>query len=50
MHKFIPFFLILTGCTYSINMIHTKGTASDVVDENQTATPDISPIISIPAI
>ncbi len=39
----------LFSCTYSINMVHTEGSASDVVDEEQTATPDISPTLSIPA-
>lgn len=42
MHKFIPFFLILTACTYSINQVHTEGVATDVVDENQAATADVS--------
>lgn len=28
--------LCLTGCTYSITMVHTEGTASDVVDEADT--------------
>ena len=36
------------SCTYSINMVHTQGQASDVVDENQSADPDISPDISLP--
>ncbi len=48
MHKFLPFFIILTGCTYSINMAHTEGTATDLIDENQTASPDVSPNIEIP--
>lgn len=40
---------IMASCTYSINMIHTQGTASDVVDENQTPTADISaPISGLP--
>lgn len=38
----------VTSCTYSINMVHTKGEASDVVDETQSAEPDISPTIAIP--
>jgi len=33
---------IFWGCTYSINMIHSEGTATDLIDENQTAEPDIS--------
>lgn len=38
----------LTGCTYSINMVHSEGTAEDVVDEAQTAHPNIVPNINIP--
>lgn len=48
MHKFIPFFMLLTGCVYSINMVHSEGTATDLIDENQTASPDISPTIALP--
>jgi hypothetical protein len=40
----------LTGCTYSINMVHTEGSASDVVDETQRANPDIKTNLSIPAL
>ena len=40
--------LFLTGCTYSINMVHTEGSASDVVDETQTSDPTISPTLKIP--
>lgn len=36
----------LTGCTYSITMVHTVGTATDVVDETATNTPTTS--VSIP--
>lgn len=38
----------LTGCTYSINMVHTEGSASDVVDETQSAHPNIVPTLNIP--
>lgn len=47
---FLTFSLILCSCTYSINQIHTDGTASDVLDETQSATPDISPTITIPMV
>ncbi len=47
MLKFIMIMVILTSCTYSVNMIHTEGTASDIVDENQEASPDISPTIPL---
>lgn len=39
---------LCTGCTYSITMVHTQGTASDVVDE--TTTPSTSVTATIPAI
>lgn len=38
-----------SGCTYSINMVHTSGTASDIVDEEQKPTADLNaeiPLIS----
>jgi len=43
--------LYLTGCTYSITMVHTEGQAADVVDETATNTPStsVTPTISIPA-
>ncbi len=48
MLNLIVFLMLLTGCTYSVNMIHTSGVASDVVDENQSASPDVSPTVSLP--
>ena len=48
MLKFLPFLFMLTACTYSINMIYSEGQASDMVDENQAASPTVSPTISIP--
>lgn len=45
---FIACSLAMTSCTYSINLVHTQGTASDVVDETQSAEPDIKTEISIP--
>ncbi len=43
--------LMTTGCTYSITMVHTEGTAADVVDETATNTPStsVTPTIAIPA-
>lgn len=38
--------MFLTACTYSINMVHTEGMATDVVDE--TATPTATTDISVP--
>lgn len=47
---FLGIFLgMLCSCTYSINMVHTQGSASDVVDETQSAEPDVKADISIPA-
>ena len=40
---------LLSGCTYSITMVHTEGTATDVVDTEQTPRTDISPQVTIPA-
>jgi hypothetical protein len=41
----------LTGCTYSITMVHTQGEATDVVDETATNAPStsVTPTVSIPA-
>ncbi len=43
--------IILTGCTYSITMVHTEGQATDVVDETATNTPStsVTPTVTIPA-
>jgi len=38
----------LTSCTYSVSVVHTEGTASDVIDETQKSDPNINPNISIP--
>lgn len=40
--------LLFTSCTFSINMVHTQGEASDVVDETDDVNPDISPTLSVP--
>lgn len=38
----------LVSCTYSVNVAHTEGTTSDLIDETQSNEPDISPNISLP--
>lgn len=38
--------LLLTGCSYSINQVHTEGSASDVVDDTASNTPTAN--VSIP--
>jgi len=52
MYKFVCVLLLiamLTSCTYSVNVVHSQGTASDLVDENQAADPNIEPSLSLPA-
>lgn len=44
------FCLILSGCTYSITMVHTEGQANDVVDETQSTSTDVKPNLNIPSI
>jgi hypothetical protein len=48
MLKCVPILLLLTACSYSINMIHSEGTATDMVDETQSPSPTVSPTVSIP--
>jgi len=33
--------LVLTGCTLSFQNVDTHGTATDLIDENQTTSPNI---------
>ena len=47
--SFLIILFFLCACTYSINMVHTQGSASDVVDETQSAEPDVKADVSIPA-
>ena len=37
----------LTGCTYSVSMQHSSG-STDTLDENQAASPTVSPTITVP--
>lgn len=45
MHKLISTGMVLalmsSSCTYSVNLINTMGTSSDVVDEDQKASADV---------
>jgi len=41
---------IMVGCTYSINMVQTDGSAEDVVDETQTPSTSISATIPASAV
>lgn len=45
---YIAIFSLLTGCTYSISMVHTEGSASDVIDETQSAHPSTDANLTIP--
>jgi hypothetical protein len=50
MRKFVIGLLMMhvffiAGCTYSVIMTATHGTASDVVDETATTSPTVSPTI-----
>lgn len=38
------------SCTFTITTVHTQGTASDVVEEESEAEPDISTDLSVPLI
>lgn len=42
--------IFLTGCTYSITMVHTEGQATDVVDETATNTPTVSTDFELPSL
>lgn len=47
---FFAIFLVLTllsGCTISLNVIHTQGSASDLVDETQSPTTSTSATIPL---
>ncbi len=41
-------FFMFISCTLSITCVHTQGIADDVADEQQTATPNVSPNIDVP--
>jgi len=40
--------VLCTGCTLSFQNISTHGTATDLVDENQSPQNNLSPKISLP--
>jgi len=40
--------MLLCGCTISVNMVHTEGTATDLIDEVQSPTNDVKPELSVP--
>ena len=42
------FLLLLSGCTYSVTLVHTEVQASDVVDEQQTPTATTTVDLKVP--
>jgi len=44
----IALLCLLTSCTYSVTLVHTEGTASDVVDETQRTDPSTTADLNIP--
>ena len=40
--------MLLSGCTYSVTLVHTSGSASDVIDETSTPSTSVSPTINVP--
>lgn len=47
---FAAFFLFLASCTFSINIVHSQGKASDLIDEELKNDPDITPNFDLPAL
>lgn len=41
--------ILLSGCTLSFQNISTHGTATDLVDEQQTASPNVDANVRIPS-
>ena len=42
--------MVLDSCTISFQNISTHGTATDLVDENQAASPDVQTDLDIPSL
>lgn len=40
--------ICMTSCTYNVSMAHTSGTADDVIDDQLTNTPNVSPTVTVP--
>ncbi len=47
---FVALAIILTSCTISMQNISTHGSATDLVDQDQKATSDLNPVVTLPAI
>lgn len=50
--KFFSFMImgcfLLNSCSFNFSMAHTEGTATDVIDDTASNTPNVSPTVSIP--
>lgn len=40
--------ILMTSCTISFQNISTHGIADDIVDQEQGATADVNPVITVP--
>lgn len=40
--------MLVTSCTMSMTNVSTNGKSSDVIDEEQSASPTVSPTLSLP--
>jgi hypothetical protein len=40
--------LMLNSCTFNMSMAHTQGTATDVIDDTASNTPNIAPTVTVP--
>lgn len=38
----------LSACYLNVSMAHTQGSAQDVIDDNASNTPNISPTVTVP--
>lgn len=45
---FTTLLFCICACTYNISMAHTQGTADDVIDDNASNTPNVSPNVTVP--
>lgn len=42
--------VLLTSCTISFQNVSTHGTADDLIDEEQTASPNVDASVSLPVL
>lgn len=45
--KLISLCLVMTSCTYTVNLVHTLGDAKDVVDDNVAPTNTTSATVPV---